>query len=274
VCSSDLLASKDRTAALAQAKLIEADVGQGLIAAKIRSGEWGEAKKLFDTAMQNLDKLKLVQAKDAGKTTGGLKPGVTATDRFAMRVKLKSISDRMKDMLQSPEFQKKLDGYRVDLFLQEQSPYLDQLLQQQIPEDVRSFAILAKTFRNQKYREESGLAVTSYEQLRQYGAVPQPGDSSKVLADKLKTLDTGLINDINTDLNIYPALQQVGLSLGYGKTAPGGQPTAQRAAGGTAQVASEADIQQTMKANNLTREAAIQKIREAGYQIEGEGEEE
>ena len=268
------LASKDRTAALAQAKLIEADVGEGLIAAKIRSGQWGEAKKLFDNAMENMDKLRLIQAKEAGKTGAGLKPGVTATDRFAMRVKLKSISDRMQEMLKNPEFQKKLDGYRVDLFLQEQSPYLDQLLQGQVPEDVRSFAILAKTFRNQKYREESGLAVTSYEQLRQYGAVPQPGDSAKVLSDKLKTLDTGLINDINTDLQIYPALQPVGASLGYGKQAPGAaaQPAG---AGGSKPIASKADVDATMKANpGMTREQVIQSLQDRGYQVEDAGEEE
>ncbi len=63
------LASKDRTAALAQAKLIEADVGEGLIAAKIRAGQWGEAYKLFNNAMENLDKLKLEQAKTAAKPT-------------------------------------------------------------------------------------------------------------------------------------------------------------------------------------------------------------
>jgi hypothetical protein len=73
------LASKDRNAAMAEAKLIEADVGEGLIAAKIRSGQWAEAYKLFNNAMSNMDKLKLEQIKVGSKQASApdrrLKPG-------------------------------------------------------------------------------------------------------------------------------------------------------------------------------------------------------
>lgn len=267
------LASKDRTAALAQAKLIEADVGEGLIAAKLRAGLWGEANKDFQKAKENLDKLRLVQAKEAGKTGAGLKPGVTAIDRFSSRVKLKNISDRMQDMLKDEKFAAKLEQYRGQLFLQEQNPLLDQFLQSNIPEDVRAFAILAKNYRNQKYREESGLAVTLYEQLRQYGAVPQPGDSVNTLRDKLKTAEKTLLDDISTDMTVYPALQGVGASLGYGRQAPGA--TAQPAgAGGSKPIASKADVDATLAANKgMTREQVVQALQDQGYQVEDAGEE-
>lgn len=264
------LASKDRNAALAQAKLIEADVGQGLIAAKIRSGEWGEAKKLFDTAMQNLDKLKLVQAKDAGKGASGLKPGAELVKNHLMKSRLVSYAEQMQKQLQNPEFAKKLDQYRALAFVSEKSPEADQILQKNIPEDVASFLILAKRFRNEVYRSESGLAVTGYEQARQYGAVPQPGDSSQRLITKLATVSRGMRDDLANERRIFPALSNAAMSEGLPTSVSQNAP--QTSGGGD--IATEADIKQTMKDNNLTREAAIQKIRDAGYQIEGEGEEE
>jgi hypothetical protein len=254
----DLL-STDKNAALVKAKELDPILQEGLALAKVRQGNYKGALDDLNNVLKAGDQAEAAFLRTTKE--GGLKPGVVATDRFAMRVKLKGVSDRMKKALADEEFGKKLDKYRIDLFFQEQSPYLDQLLQTNIPEDVRAFGILAKTFRNQKYKEESGTAVTSYEQLRQYGAVPQPGDSAKTLKDKLKTLDVGLIGDISTDMTVYPQLRAAGQALGYA-------PSAVQSV--TQKFATKADVDTTAEANNLTVDQTKKLLKEQGYKIEGE----
>jgi len=254
----DLLGT-DKNAARIKLKELEPSLDEGLIKTQVRMGNPKRALEIANKAFQAGDQAEAALSRSTNKD--GLKPGVVASDRFAMRVKLKGVSDRMKKALSDENFAKTLDKYRIDLFFQEQSPYLDQLLQTNIPEDVRSFAILAKTFRNQKYKEESGTAVTSYEQLRQYGAVPQPGDSSKTLKDKLKTLDEGLISDITTDMTVYPQLRAVGQSLGYARSMS--QPA-------TEKIATKEDVDATAEANKLTVDQVKQMLKAQGYKIEGE----
>lgn len=254
----DLLGT-DKNAARIKLKELEPSLDEGLIKTQVRMGNPKRALEIANKASEAGNQAEAAFARSTNKD--GLKPGVVATDRFAMRVKLKGVSDRMKKALADEEFGKRLDKYRIDLFFQEQSPYLDQLLQTNIPEDVRAFGILAKTFRNQKYKEESGTAVTSYEQLRQYGAVPQPGDSAKVLRDKLKTLDVGLVDDITTDMTVYPQLRAAGQALGYAPSAV--QPK-------TEKFATKADVDATAAANKLTVDQTKQLLKEQGYKIEGE----
>jgi hypothetical protein len=254
----DLLGT-DKNAARIKLKELEPSLDEGLIKTQVRMGNPKRALEIANKASQAGDQAEAALSRSTNKD--GLKPGVVASDRFAMRVKLKGVSDRMKKALSDENFAKTLDKYRIDLFFQEQSPYLDQLLQTKIPEDVRAFAILAKTFRNQKYKEESGTAVTSYEQLRQYGAVPQPGDSSKTLKDKLKTLDEGLISDITTDMTVYPQLRAVGQSLGYARSMS--KPA-------TEKIATKEDVDATAAANKLTVDQVKQMLKAQGYKIEGE----
>jgi len=254
----DLLGT-DKNAARIKLKELEPSLDEGLIKTQVRMGNPKRALEIANKASQAGDQAEAALSRSTNKD--GLKPGVVASDRFAMRVKLKGVSDRMKKALSDENFAKTLDKYRLDLFFQEQSPYLDQLLQTNIPEDVRAFAILAKTFRNQKYKEESGTAVTSYEQLRQYGAVPQPGDSAKTLKDKLKTLDEGLISDITTDMTVYPQLRAVGQSLGYARSMS--QPA-------TEKIATKEDVDATAAANKLTVDQVKEMLKAQGYKIEGE----
>jgi hypothetical protein len=62
----DLL-GKDRNAALVEAKLIEGNLGKGIIAAELRAGNYSKAYDLFQKAIEAADKTALEQVKQAAK---------------------------------------------------------------------------------------------------------------------------------------------------------------------------------------------------------------
>jgi hypothetical protein len=70
---------KDRNAALVEAKLIEGNLGKGIIAAELRAGNYSKAYDLFNKAIDSSEKLALERAKATTKQTAGpdrrLKPG-------------------------------------------------------------------------------------------------------------------------------------------------------------------------------------------------------
>ncbi|MFZ9759306.1 MAG: hypothetical protein ACO3CJ_07630 [Burkholderiaceae bacterium] len=74
----DLL-GKDRNAALVEAKLIEGNLGKGIIAAELRAGNYSKAYDLFNKAAEAEDKIKLERMKAGAKQAAGpdrrLKPG-------------------------------------------------------------------------------------------------------------------------------------------------------------------------------------------------------
>lgn len=217
----DLL-STDKTAALVKAKELDPLLQEGLALAKVRKGDYKGAMDVLNNALKAGDQLDIALSKAAGKSSG-LKPGVDLVNKHLMKMRLSGYANQMQEALKDPEFAKKVDQYRALAFAQEQSPIADQLLQKNIPEDIRSFLILAKRFRNEVYKTESGLAVTAYEQLRQYGAVPQPGDSARALVTKLQTLEKGMKDDLVNEQRVFPDLliasQRAGLVPVTGATA-------------------------------------------------------
>lgn len=62
-----VLLSKDRNAALAEAKIIEGNMGEGIIAAQLRAGNYGKAYELFNKAIDASDKIAIEQMKMAAK---------------------------------------------------------------------------------------------------------------------------------------------------------------------------------------------------------------
>jgi hypothetical protein len=209
----DLL-STNKNAALVKAKELDPILQDGVALAKVRQGDYKGALDVINNAIKNGDQIDLALQKTTGKS--GLKPGVDLVNKHLMKMRLSGYAQQMQNALKDPEFAQKVDKYRALAFAQEQSPIADQILQQQIPEDVRQFLILAKRFRNEVYRTESGLAVTAYEQLRQYGAVPQPGDSARALVTKLQTLERGMRDDMANEQRVFPDLliasQRAGLA--------------------------------------------------------------
>lgn len=217
----DLLGT-DRTAALVKAKELEPMLQDGLALAKVRQQDFKGALDVINNALKTGDQIDLALQRSTGKTQG-LKPGVDLVNKHLMKMRLSGYAQQMQNSLKDPEFAQKVDKFRALAFAQEQSPIADQILQQQIPEDVRQFLILAKRFRNEVYRTESGLAVTAYEQLRQYGAVPQPGDSARALVTKLQTLERGMRDDMANEQRVFPDLliasQRAGLAPVTAQTA-------------------------------------------------------
>ena len=61
------LLSQDRNAALVEAKLIEGNMGKGIIAAELRAGNYQKAYQLFQNAMKQADQLEVAQVKEAAK---------------------------------------------------------------------------------------------------------------------------------------------------------------------------------------------------------------
>jgi hypothetical protein len=220
----DLL-STDKNAALVKAKELEPMLQEGLVLAKVRKGDYKGAMDVLNNAIKSGDQLDIALSKASGKSSG-LKPGVDLVNKHLMKMRLSGYANQMQEALKDPEFAKKVDQYRALAFAQEQTPIADQLLQKNIPEDIRSFLILAKRFRNEVYRTESGLAVTAYEALRQYGAVPQPGDSARALVTKLQTLERGMKDDLANEQRVFPDLMIAGQRSGLIPVTP--QTPAQR----------------------------------------------
>lgn len=216
----DLL-STNKNAALVKAKELDPLLQDGVALAKVRQGDYKGALDVVNNAIKAGDQIDVALSKASGKTQG-LKPGVDLVNKHLMKMRLSGYAQQMQNALKDPEFAQKVDKFRALAFAQEQSPIADQILQQQIPEDVRQFLILAKRFRNEVYRTESGLAVTAYEQLRQYGAVPQPGDSARALVTKLQTLERGMRDDMANEQRVFPDLliasQRAGLAPVTGAT--------------------------------------------------------
>jgi hypothetical protein len=210
----DLLGT-DKNAARIKLKELEPSLDEGLIKTQVRMGNPKRALEIANKASQAGDQLDIALSKTSGKSSG-LKPGVDLVNKHLMKMRLSGYAQQMQNALKDPEFAKKIDAYRALAFAQEQSPIADQILQKNIPEDIRQFLILAKRFRNEVYKTESGLAVTSYEQLRQYGAVPQPGDSARALVTKLQTLEKGMRDDLSNEQRVFPdlliAVQRQGLA--------------------------------------------------------------
>jgi len=210
----DLL-STDKNAALVKAKELDPLLQEGLALAKVRKGDYKGAMDVINSAIKTGDQLDIALSKASGKSSG-LKPGVDLVNKHLMKMRLSGYAQQMQNALKDPEFAKKVDAYRALAFAQERSQIADQILQKNIPEDVRQFLILAKRFRNEVYKTESGLAVTSYEQMRQYGAVPQPGDSARALVTKLQTLEKGMRDDLSNEQRVFPdlliAVQRQGLA--------------------------------------------------------------
>jgi hypothetical protein len=83
----DLL-SKDRNAALIEAKLIEGNLGKGIIAAELRAGNYTKAYDLFNKAIDAGDKTAFERLKATTKQTTGPDRRLKQGERFTEKHKL------------------------------------------------------------------------------------------------------------------------------------------------------------------------------------------
>jgi len=125
----------------------------------------------------------------------GLKPGAEATKNYVGEAQLASDLKSLKDQLKDKELRKLVQDYRLESFLSEEGGKVgNQLLQTEIPSKLRKFISQAQSVRNNVYLSISGKAVTGGEAMRNYGTVPQPGDTPEVIDDKIGVL-LGQINN-------------------------------------------------------------------------------
>lgn len=261
------LLSTDKNAALVKMKELEPSLDEGLIKAQVRMNNPKRALEIANKASQAGDQAEIALAKSTSK--GGLKPSATERDRYSMQYELLSLGNQIKQKLQDPNLAKLVDQpkIRAGLFLQEENKMLDQLLQPSIPAEVRQLAILIKKYRNSVYRAESGLAVTAYEAMRQYGANPQPGSTSKVLLDQIDVLNDVAKRSTRKLETIYPDLQEVGVAL---RSYEGMEREGRDVGARRPQIATAADIAETARANQITADEAKKRLKAKGFKIEGE----
>lgn len=260
------LETAKRGAGQVELKKLESALQGSVIAAKAKARDLVGLGKSIEEAKKAGDAAELTLAKSVSK--GGLKPSATERDKYSQQYELLNLGSQIQEKLKDPKLAKLVDQPRIraGLFLQEESKLIDQLLQPGIPQDVRQLAILIKKYRNQVYRVESGLAVTAYEAMRQYGANPQPGSTSKTLLDQVEVLNEVANRSIQKLEVIYPELQDVGYALREYQEMEQRERNRPR----TRQTATAADVEVTARENNLTIEQAKTRLREAGFLIEGE----
>jgi len=210
------LLQTDTKTALAKAKVMTADMQDGLVKRLIDSQRFGEAIKVARNNIevaQDLEKQltikaaeaaarkeeKLIEAAGKGKTAG-LKPGAKDVQAYVSLLVLQKNLDSIRTDLQDPELAKMVQDYRAEAFIEEEAgKTVAQLLKEEIPPKLRTFLTKIRDVRNNYYLDISGKAVTSGEAMRSYGTVPQPGDPPQVIRDKV----AGMIDRVGDKITLY-----------------------------------------------------------------------
>ena len=123
------------------------------------------------------------------KSAGMLKPGSEVVKNYIGEAQLGADLKSLQDKLKDPKLRELIKNYRLESFLTEEGGKIgNQLLQENIPSELRQFISQAQSVRNNVYLSISGKAVTGGEAMRNYGTVPQPGDTPEVIEDKIKVL--------------------------------------------------------------------------------------
>lgn len=154
------------------------------------------------------------RAKLTSQTKGVKKSSAKVDEGYIADNILKAdIDDLTNDLKTNPSLVEKLKKYRVEAFLTEEGKILNQVVNEDIPPDLRQFLTKVRDIRNNYYLNISGKAVTGGEALRNYGTVPQPGDSPEEMVDKLQ----GMSNRVGQSISIkqqYFGLPELKISAG------------------------------------------------------------
>lgn len=151
--------------------------------------------------------------KPTKETATGIKPPAKVQESYItnniLSQDLQGLTDRLKD----PKLVQQIKDYRIEAFLTEEGKALNQLLDQSIPSELRTFLTQVRDIRNNYYLNISGKAVTGAEALRNYGTVPQPGDSPEVMRDKITGMKGRVDQFIKVQKGLYglPDLSDAGL---------------------------------------------------------------
>lgn len=180
----------------------------------IRRNKAAERDRALDRALR----AKLDQEK---QNSSNLKPSAQIQKAFIADNQFKTDLSELRQKLQDPKLLKQIVDYRAESFASEEfGKTLSQLLQTQIPTELRQFLTQVRDMRNNYYRNISGLAVTNGEALRSYGVVPQPGDSPAVILDKVGSLERRVSQSIEIMRYMYSGLPNLDGKLQAGGRTP------------------------------------------------------
>jgi len=132
-----------------------------------------------------------------------------AVDGFRSKLILnEDLNDLRKD-LSDPKMFNLIKQYRVEAFFTEESKWLNQAINSNIPNELQEFLTKVRDIRNNYYLDISGKAVTGGEALRSYGTVPQPGDNPEMMVNKINGMQKRVQNQISFDQQFYgfPAIK-------------------------------------------------------------------
>lgn len=238
------LLQTDRKAAEGELKVLEAEHQNSVFAAQMRAGQFKQAQEALFKAVEGSDRASqtLLQMKqqaelarermqmqreianqtaqlrrdlaEAKQQQGSLKPGADVTKKFVSdNVLVADINDLIRD-LQNPALKEKIQNTRPLEWAAEQSQILNQAVQVERDPDVRQFMTKIIRMRNKYYLDQSGKAVTGAEALRNYGAVPQPGDTPEVIDEKMKIMSKGVQDTINVYRQMFTGLPAIQVTPG------------------------------------------------------------
>jgi hypothetical protein len=282
------LLSKNRNAALVEAKLIEGKMGDGLIAAQLRKGNYQKAYELFSKAIESQDKADAELAKQqsilAGKKElkamggGGGEKKVKISDLPSdLRKQLKEAGDAVTN-LNNINSTKNDKYFGISNFADSGSLMLQAVERggsfADIANKVSNKPIDAQTVdwwksyweyiskvRNQLY----GATLTKNEQadFERFTITPATDKATAVLYFERQrgVLDRAIKKKQAEALGALKA--QTPEELVTSLSSAGGVPAAPR-------IATKADVAETARANRMTEAQAKAELRKRGFTIEGE----
>lgn len=141
------------------------------------------------------------------QNASNLKPSAKIQEAFIADNQLKADLGAIRTRLQDPKLAKQIADYRAEAFFSEEGgKTVSQLLQTQIPTELRQFLTQVRDMRNNYYLTISGKAVTGGEAMRNYGTVPQPGDTAAVMLDKIGGMERRVGEKVQIMRSMYSGL--------------------------------------------------------------------
>jgi hypothetical protein len=138
------------------------------------------------------------------KNNQGLKPPAKVQETYVADNQLRKDLSELRNKLQDAKLVTQLKQYRVESFLSEEGgKAIAQVMQTSIPPELRSFLTQVRDMRNNYYLTISGKAVTGGEALRNYGVVPQPGDTQEMMLDKIGGMERRVDQKIGAYQGLY-----------------------------------------------------------------------
>jgi hypothetical protein len=241
----DLL-SKDRNAALVEAKMIEGSLGKGIIAAELRAGNYSKAYDLAMKAIESSDRTALEQVKQAGRAAAGGRAGQYALT-YASRVygNIQNAYQDLENIQNLPEVS--------------QSPVLSGLINRDPETALGSVsALIGRKITNKEARAFDQVANSLSAALARLEAQGLASGGTKANINAFDALKPRAGDDaINMALYIARVKQEIEVGVNVHDKMPGATPEqkteAQRVLGELDRIVpfDTADVMQTLRRNRV-----------------------